>query len=216
MKIKCIVKNNYRPASHEFTSLATGSKRNSTSSNPRKSQSPSRDTHSQQQHHLDYEAYLLGEGLKNNELSDIPRDYLNQLTVLKHLAKEVQQDPISTPPSNSKLLRSASFSRSQPDLSQSTPIQIPATSASHSYYYAPPPQPDYPHYQHQLNPPRKRKEQQQDNNNSLDNNDNPSTSVQMLEILMRENSNLRAELANARMRIQTIHKVKFYHHNFFF
>jgi hypothetical protein len=26
----------------------------------------------------------------SNELSEIPRDYLNQLTVLKHLAKEVQ------------------------------------------------------------------------------------------------------------------------------
>lgn len=39
---------------------------------------------------FDYEALLGEAGLKSNELSDIPRDYLNQLTVLKHLAKEVQ------------------------------------------------------------------------------------------------------------------------------
>jgi len=32
-------------------------------------------------------------------------------------------------------------------------------------------------------------------------------SVQMLEILMRENSNLKAELVNARRKVNTIHKV---------
>lgn len=38
-------------------------------------------------------------------------------------------------------------------------------------------------------------------------NDEVLPSVQILEILMRENSNLKAELTNARRRIQTIHKV---------
>lgn len=94
------------------------------------------------------------------------------------------------------------------------------TSASHdyNYYYEPPPQAR--HYQQHVQPPRKKKQQQQHNNNGDEEASNKSMShsnsraddvlpsVQMLEILMRENSNLRAELANARMRIQTIHKVQ--------
>lgn len=56
-----------------------------------------------------------GGGPTSSELSDIPRDYLDQLTVLKHLAKDLQQEP---PTSGSNLKRSESFSRSQPDLTQ--------------------------------------------------------------------------------------------------
>jgi hypothetical protein len=83
----------YSPASHEFTSLATGSNRNSTSSNPRKSQSPTKDGmgYKHGQSGSGYDSLLTTDsGSATNELSDIPRDCLDQLTVLKHLAKEVQ------------------------------------------------------------------------------------------------------------------------------
>jgi flagellar motor switch/type III secretory pathway protein FliN len=80
------------------------------------------------------------------------------------------------------------------------------TSSSHdySYYYDPPPQ-QAPYYQQAY--AQRKKQQQQANEDNDGSQCVPSTSVQMLEILMRENSNLRAELANARMKIQTIHKV---------
>lgn len=47
----------------------------------------------------------------------------------------------------------------------------------------------------------------------VEKNEDVLPSVQILEILMRENSNLKAELTNARRRIQTIHKVTCRRHN---
>lgn len=60
-----------------------------------KSQSPSRDLSSGLSQSVGCEGLLSSERsgdstVTSNELLDIPRDYLDQLTVLKHLAKEVQ------------------------------------------------------------------------------------------------------------------------------
>jgi hypothetical protein len=172
-----------------------------------------------------------------------------QKLIILHCFFFTQLDPMSEPPS-SKLLRSASFSRSQPDLSQSlngagaiVGVGVGANSGignngnggaygynngnnaynssshsnphygSSSYAYpSPVPLVQYPVYPTQLQSRGAYLKQQQQGQQGQDdqnagNQNVPSTSVQMLEILMRENSNLRAELANARMRIQTIHKV---------
>jgi len=61
------------PASHEFTSVGLGHARN------KSIQSTIGDEN------------IPGEsGVTSSEISDIPRDYLDQFTVLKHLAKEVK------------------------------------------------------------------------------------------------------------------------------
>jgi hypothetical protein len=51
--------------------------------------SPGRSSHSNSN---PYDTFDLSSNsaMTSNELSEIPRDYLDQLTVLKHLAKEVQ------------------------------------------------------------------------------------------------------------------------------
>lgn len=60
----------------------------------RKSQSPARDLSSSLSHSGGCEGLLSEKSgdstVTSTELLDIPRDYLDQLTVLKHLAKEVQ------------------------------------------------------------------------------------------------------------------------------
>lgn len=226
----------YRPASHEFTSVGMGQNRNS-GSTPRKSQSPSRDISSSLSQSGGYEG-LLSErsgdsAVTSTELLDIPRDYLDQLTVLKHLAKEVQvrswscaykilangacvdtdflkklqQDPISSS-IHPNLLRSSSFSRSQPDLTHATIMSTNPHSCSHDFDYYDCSKPSQSSQQpQQAQPWKKYQDSESLSVTGAEKTDDVLPSVQILEILMRENSNLKAELANARRRIQTIHKV---------
>ena len=69
------------------------SRKSGSPSQDRSQNSPGRSPHT---YSNPYENVLVGEMSNNNsamtssELSEIPRDYLAQLTVLKHLAKEVQ------------------------------------------------------------------------------------------------------------------------------
>ncbi|CAL8095101.1 unnamed protein product [Orchesella dallaii] len=199
------------PASHEFTSVGMGQNRNSGCSASRKSQSPTRDLSSSLSQSGGCEG-LLSErsgdsAVTSTELLDIPRDYLDQLTVLKHLAKEVQQDPISSS-MHPNLLRSASFSRSQPDLTHATIMSTNPHSCSHDFDYYDCSKPQTCPQPQQAQQWKKTYDNQTPLANVSEKCEDVLPSVQILEILMRENSNLKAELANARRRIQTIHKLE--------
>lgn len=78
--------------------------------------------------------------VKNQEITEIPDDYLNQSSVLKHLAKEVAQSPPPASPrprapskprderkgkgSKAKLSKEKlNLSRSQPDLTRYVSLQ---------------------------------------------------------------------------------------------
>ncbi|ODM92116.1 Angiomotin-like protein 1 [Orchesella cincta] len=199
------------PASHEFTSVGMGQNRNSGCSASRKSQSPTRDISSSLSQSGGCEG-LLSErsgdsAVTSTELLDIPRDYLDQLTVLKHLAKEVQQDPISSS-IHPNLLRSASFSRSQPDLTHATIMSTNPHSCTHDFDYYDCSKPQSCQQPQQGQQWKKMYDNQSPLANVSEKCEDVLPSVQILEILMRENSNLKAELANARRRIQTIHKLE--------
>ncbi|CAG7721616.1 unnamed protein product [Allacma fusca] len=167
------------PASHEFTSVGMGANRNS---NPRSSTSPTRDN--------------------PGALSEIPRDCLDQLTVLKHLAKEVQQDPVSGPTGQS-LLRSSSFSKSQPDLTQSSLLST--SSECHDLV----PKAKKKKHPHSSGASGSSKQSVQiSGKNTPPCHASSGPSVQILEILMRENANLKAELVNAHRKISIIQKLE--------